>query len=597
MMRVLVSAAGTSRAGGVPEPRRSVVRAHDRCGSGADRRRNHQPSWILVGDDAFFTLRARDVFTIDHLPAACRGPPRARPGAEPEPSGPASVRRVSAAGETRWWHRPGDRLGADQCNGRCRIAIVGHRAAAVVGRPPSRWSGAAWSMGSEVLFEPRQPHVPCCRSSLCDSRVGRLVRRSRQTAVGGSPRLRRPDASELRHPRSTPRSVGGRRCRVVLRGARRRDPSSWPASGDELSALGDRSSGVRRVLAAAAHRAVHLRRRRQPDMAGSARPRFKREDGWFRLRTRAVASVVSLPPWAPPIVREHVFASPGWRPPSLLLPPAHCSCWRPRLRRREAIRRHDRDASRAIVTAASCCCALSSALRTPTTRCSAPNRTCSDGPGLLPFMVLRSRWPSSADLQDCRSRSQACAALVVHRDPEPAHLEPGRWTEHAAVCTVRRACWTTRWACLRSDAPLLIDDPFKIFANPYAAAVLAELQDRNIPFVAKDETLVAARSRPSLRRSERERVAPEGDTTPTAPPGSRLAVRGSGLTTAEQRELADLQRQVGEHGGGSAASEQRRPPRLQRRFPCAPGSVAVGRFCRQAGVARLARVDHSGRPR
>ena len=46
---------------------------------------------------------------------------------------------------------------------------------------------------------------------------------------------------------------------------------------------GDRSRGVRRVLAAAAHRAVHLRRRRQPDMAGSARPRFKREDGWFRL--------------------------------------------------------------------------------------------------------------------------------------------------------------------------------------------------------------------------------------------------------------------------------------------------------------------------
>ena len=55
--------------------------------------------------------------------------------------------------------------------------------------------------------------------------------------------------------------------------------------------------------------------------------------------------------------------------------------------------------------------------------------------------------------------------------------------------TVRHARWTTRW--VRSQRrPLLIDDPFKIFANPYAAAVLAELQDRNIPFVAKDETLV-----------------------------------------------------------------------------------------------------------
>ena len=69
--------------------------------------------------------------------------------------------------------------------------------------------------------------------------------------------------------------------------------------------------------------------------------------------------------------------------------------------------------------------------------------------------------------------------------------------------------WTTRWAPA-SDAPLLIDDPFKIFANPYAAAVLAELQDRNIPFVAKDETLVRQLG-PGRRYDGRnaERVAPE----------------------------------------------------------------------------------------
>ena len=87
--------------------------------------------------------------------------------AEPEPSGPASVRRVSAAGETRWWHRPGDRLGADQCNGvaryrDCRISR-GRRSSS--GR---RRSGAvlAWSMGSEVLFELHGSRTClCCRSS------------------------------------------------------------------------------------------------------------------------------------------------------------------------------------------------------------------------------------------------------------------------------------------------------------------------------------------------------------------------------------------------------------------------------------------------
>jgi hypothetical protein len=103
---------------------------------------------------------------------------------------------------------------------------------------------------------------------------------------------------------------------------------------------------------------------------------------------------------------------------------------------------------------------------------------------------------------------------------------------------------------LESDGRLLIDDPFKIFANPYAAAVLAELQDRNIPFVAKDETLVRQLGpgrRYNGRNARNELLLRLGDDALTAPPGSRLAVRGSGLTTAEQRELADLQRQIGEY--------------------------------------------------
>ena len=53
-------------------------------------------------------------------------------------------------------------------------------------------------------------------------------------------------------------------------------------------------------------------------------------------------------------------------------------------------------------------------------------------------------------------------------------------------------------------------------------------------------------------------------------------MRGSGLTTAEQRELADLQRQIGERGGGSAASEQRRPPRRNGDFPVLQGQLQSG---------------------
>jgi hypothetical protein len=146
-------------------------------------------------------------------------------------------------------------------------------------------------------------------------------------------------------------------------------------------------------------------------------------------------------------------------------------------------------------------------------------------------------------------------------------------TQQYAIAPIRDL--DRKMGALESDGPLLIDDPFKIFANPYAAAVLAELQDRNIPFVAKDETLVRQLGpgrRYNGRNARNEVLLRLGDDALTAPPGSRLAVRGSGLTTAEQRELADLQRQIGEYvtagrlrlnGGGRAALANGEFPVLQ----------------------------------
>jgi hypothetical protein len=103
---------------------------------------------------------------------------------------------------------------------------------------------------------------------------------------------------------------------------------------------------------------------------------------------------------------------------------------------------------------------------------------------------------------------------------------------------------------LENDGPLLVDDPFSAFANPYAAAVLAELQERKIPFVAKDSVLVRQLGpgrRYDGRNARNELLMRTGDAALTPPEGSRPAARGTGLSRGEQRELARLKRQIGDY--------------------------------------------------
>jgi hypothetical protein len=245
---------------------------------------------------------------------------------------------------------------------------------------------------------------------------------------------------------------------------------------------------------------------------------------------------------------------------------------------RGAIRRHDRDVSRVIATAAiALLCGLISAGRTPTTLF-----------GTEPH-VFRWAWPVAAFVvlaiavavvRRFTSLSVAittmCALVAVTfgiLNLPTSNQGGGPNTQQYAITPIRDL--DRKMGALESDGPLLIDDPFKIFANPYAAAVLAELQDRNIPFVAKDETLVRQLGpgrRYNGRNARNEVLLRLGDDALTAPPGSRLAVRGSGLTTAEQRELADLQRQIGQYvtagrlrlnGGGRAALANGELPVLQ----------------------------------
>jgi hypothetical protein len=269
--------------------------------------------------------------------------------------------------------------------------------------------------------------------------------------------------------------------------------------------------------------------------------------------TRAVASVVSLPPWwIRPSFQNTFSPREGWQPPSLLLAVGSLAlvavvlawCWW------RARRGHDRDGVLIIVTAVvALACGLISAVRTPTTVF-----------GTEPH-VFRWLWPVAAFVvlaiavtivrRFARASVGITGACVVVAvvfgilNLPTSTQGNGPNTQQYAIPTIREL--NHRMGTLANDGPLLIDDPFSAFANPYAAAVLAELQERNIPFVAKDPVLVRQLG-PGRRydghNARNELLMRTGDNTLTPPPGSRLAARASGLSRAEQRELARLQRQV-----------------------------------------------------
>ena len=104
---------------------------------------------------------------------------------------------------------------------------------------------------------------------------------------------------------------------------------------------------------------------------------------------------------------------------------------------------------------------------------------------------------------------------------------------------------------LEGRGPVLIDGLFRAgFADPYGAAVVAELQRRGIPFVARDPVLVRQYG-PTRRfnghNADAALLLRTGAATGGAPTGSRRVARGEGLSAADQRELTQLEAQIGKY--------------------------------------------------
>jgi hypothetical protein len=518
--------------------------------------------WIPVGDDAFFTLRPRDAFTLDHLPLLGTGS-SASLSVGQNLNNPGPLLFDVLALPAKLGGGPGVAVGAALINAVALlgIAIVGYRrGGAIIGALAATVGAAlAWSMGSELLFEPLQPHVLvlpflCFVTLAWAVSCGDLVALPWAAGVGSFVAQTHLSYVILVPLFGVWAIVGAA---LVLRRARRQDPSAWPGLRTRAIRIGLIATGVFVVCwlqpiieqftaDGEGNLSRLLRHAHDPNVKTVG----------FRFGTRVVASVASLPPWwVRPSFENTLLPHEGWRAPSLLLAAGSlvglvgvlCWCWFGSRRRR------DRDASRIIVTAAlALVFSLLSASRTPTTVLGTA------------VHVFRWVWPVAAFVtlailvaivrrfaRLSVAITGVCALVAVTlgiMNLPTASYGGGPNSQQYAVTPIRDLY--DKMGALEKDGPLLIDDLFRIFGNPYAAPVLAELQERDIPFVAKDPGLVrqiGPGRRYDGHNARSELLLRTAGAAFTPPPGSLLVARASALTTDEQRELSRLRRQVGEY--------------------------------------------------
>lgn len=522
--------------------------------------------WIPTGDNALFAVRARDVFTIKHLPllgtwssaSLTAGTNLNHPGplyfdllalpARLVDSGAgivfgvAAVNALSVAGIAVFTYRRGGAL----------VGTVAMAAAAAL----------CWSMSSELLFEPWNPHsvllpflffLMLVWSLTC----GDLLALPFAAAVG-SLVVQTHLSYALLVPLISAWGIAG----VVLALRRKRRDDAWPRLRTRTLWL-TAASGVVLVVCwiqPLIEQITSDGRGNLTRLADSMRG-SKAETIGFGLGTRVVATVVSLPPWwFRPSMNEAYI--PGWRAPAVALAIfslvvlaavlGWCA-W-------DARRRRDSASSWAIGTAI---VALLAALV-----------TAGQGPvtvfGKVTAHTFRWLWPLGAFV------FFAVAASVVRRFGRGAMSSVPAVAAVAGVTVVVAALnipaadqglgpnsqlYTyadpgvkdlgRHMRALENQGPLVIDDLFYgPFADPYGAAVVAELQRRDIQFLARSPAIVRQYG-PARRFNGHNASAAlllrQGEATRTAEPGTRRVALGEGLSRAEQRELERLEAQIGEY--------------------------------------------------
>jgi hypothetical protein len=527
--------------------------------------------WVPIGDDGFFAIRSLDVFG-HHVPLlgtwsssslsyhtnlnnpgpllfdALAVPVKVLGANTGLAVGVALLNVAAIVGIATFAYRRGG-------------VLLGTLAMAVV-------TVLCWSMGSELLFEPWQPHslllpflffLVLIWSAACGDLLALPF-----AVLAGSFALE----THLTYAVLVP-VLGGFAVAAVAVGLRRdrdRNRDRWPDRRRQLL----RIATVSVVVGVAAWTQTLIEQltsdgkgnlSRLVDAARSSRV----HSVGYGLGARLLAAVVALPPWWFRPSVTNTFKVPGWNPPSpglavvSLLVTAGILAWcgwaslRPR---------GDRNVAVAIATAV---VALVAALVTVATS---------------PITVygpytphgLRFLWPVAAFvffavLAAVSTRLEASRFLSA-RGPEwlvggfvllalvfaslnlpYANLGDGPNSQEWAIPAQRQL--QAGVSNLEGHGPLLIDDLFfEQFADPYGGPVLVQLQHLGISFVARDPGLVRQLG-PTRQFTGRNATAALllriGDASRVAPAGSRLVASGEGLSVAQQHELVSLHHQLADY--------------------------------------------------
>jgi hypothetical protein len=568
--------------------------------------------WIPVGDDALFAIRARDVFSYHHIPLlGLVSSASLTAGATLNHPGPLLFDWLALPARL-FGASTGVAVGIGLLN---VVAVAGiavfayRRGGALLGTGAMAvTAGVCWAMGSEALFEPWQPYsmmIPflCFVVLVWSVACGDLLALP-FAAIAASLVFQ----SHLSYALLVPALAGWAVLALILtvRRIRRETPDAWldvrrrVLRAASLTGLVLTACWVQPVIDqfSGDGNLGHLLQNASPP---------KHTVG-YDSAARLIASVVALPPWwFRPSIQHTLITSEGWRPPSLLVAVASLaalaavlagSAWL-------AHRREDRVAGRAIVTAAvGLVAGLVTAARIPVTSLG------------LEAHLYRWLWPLGAF-----AFFGVAATLVggIARRPSRAALVACVFAFGAAVLAVLNlpTTATTHTPNSREDAipvvraldrqlgvlarkgPILVDPLFEgeRLADPYGAAVLAELQRRGIAIVTGDRVLVhqlgsARRFTGSNARSVIFlRAGAEGR---APPPGTPRVAHHAGLTPSKERQLTVLEEQLAPYiraGGlqlnraGQAALADGRLPELRKQL--STGVVDPNRLFASREVVRL----------
>jgi hypothetical protein len=527
--------------------------------------------WTPTGDNAFFAIRSRDLFTHNLPLLGTWSSASLTARINLNHPGPlyfdllAAPARLVDSGA-------GIAFGVALVNALCvaGIAVFAYRrGGALMGTIAMAATAAlVWTMGSQVLFEPWGPHSTMLPFLFFIVLVWSVASGDLMAlpfaALVGSLVVQTHLAFVLLVPLLGAFGIAGL---VLWLRHERGNTASWPARRTDALRFSAVGGAVLVVcwIQPVIEQFTSDGRGNLTRLADSMRGSNAKTIG-YGFGTRVVATVMALPPWwFRPSMNEAFI--PGWRAPSLGLAVlslgvvaavlAWCA-W-------DARRRHDRVCSWAIGTAI---VALLAALV-----------TAGQGPvtvfGKVTAHTFRWLWPLGAFLfiavvvtlarhlsrgaRGVRGSTSlvvgfACVTALVGALALPyadEGLGPNSEKYTYAIPGLRDL--ERHMGSLDHEGPVLIDDLFYgPFADPYGAAVIAELQRRGIPFVARDPAIVRQFGdgrRYNGHNAKAALLLRQGEATVEAPAGSRRVARGEGMPAAGTRELEELKTRIGEYIG------------------------------------------------